>query len=596
MARRMLVWLFILAGLAAATVFSWPRWRWLPAAVAVIVVAWFLFRRIRGARSPVRLARDWVGTSKRRRGLATTVEVWSATGWWYARRAAGVVRPSLAARSVWRRWRTPMREFAFRLCRVPGGPLGAQWAYATAEEVTIRIAPPRQGKTAELCNHLIDAPGAVVATSTKVDIVSHTIALRDTGSRSVHIFNPEGLGDGSMRSTLRWNPVAGCEQPGQAIMRAGYLLSGSPQISRIGEHSGFWESQAVRVLSRYLHAAALADRTMLDLLAWVSNRDQYGPHVLGLLDHSPAGSSWREDFRGYLETNDDTSTSIYTTMTSALGWLNDPEVASLTSAAPGEQFDVRRFIADRGTLYLLGSDRPHGTVAPLFTCLTAHIFETAKVIASRQPGGRLDPYLTLVLDEAPLICPVPLDRWTADAGGRGIPIHIAAQSRTQLFSKWGEFDARTMWSNAAVKLIFGGIDDERELQAFAELCGYVDEDTESTSESPTGSGTTTSVRRVPVMPPERIRGLRQWRVLMIRRGMAPTIGRIVPVWTRRDVRAARRVARRASRTGVRRIRWPARRAPRPAFADGVRPVVTPPVSSPIPAPRQPWTGAADHVE
>jgi type IV secretory pathway TraG/TraD family ATPase VirD4 len=592
----MLAWLFVLAGLAIATVLLAPPWRWLPPAVALTALAWLGYRRLRGARSPVTLAREWVGTSKRRRGLATSAEVWRATGWWYARRAAGVVRPSLAGRSAWRRWRTPIRQFAFRLCRVAGGPFGAQWAYATAEEVTIRIAPPRQGKTAELCNHLIDAPGAVVATSTKVDIVSHTIALRATGLRPVHIFNPERLGDHSMRSTLRWNPVAGCQQPGEAIMRAGYLLSGSPQISRIGEHSGFWESQAVRVLSRYLHAAALAGRTMLDLLAWVSNREQYGPHVLGLLDRSPAGSSWREDFRGYLETNDDTSTSIYTTMTSALGWLNDPEVAALTSAPPGEQFDVRRFIADRGTLYLLGSDRPHGTVAPLFTCLTAHIFETAKVIASRQPGGRLDPYLTLVLDEAPLICPVPLDRWTADAGGRGIPIHIAAQSRTQLFSKWGEFDARTMWSNAAVKLIFGGIDDERELQAFAELCGYVDEDTEATSESATGTGTTTSVRRVPVMPPERIRGLKQWRALVIRRGMAPTVGRIVPVWTRRDVRAARRAERRAERQATRRTSRPTRRRRGNALEEAVRPVVTPPVSAPVPAPRQPRTGAAGRVE
>lgn len=263
--------------LTAAALFWWSAGRWWLLGAGVVVAVGLVRWRVLAARAPVTQARDWAGTAKRKRGLASATEVWIATGWWYARRAAVVVRPSLAGRSVWRRWRTPMREFAFRLCRVPGGPTGAQWAYATAEEVTIRIAPPRQGKTAELCNHLVDAPGAVVATSTKVDIVEHTVAARRQGGRPVHIFNPERLGDGSLASTLRWNPVVGCEQPGQAIMRAGYLLSGSPRVTTIGEHSGFWESQAVRVLSRYLHAAALSETTMLDLLSWVSNRDQYGP-------------------------------------------------------------------------------------------------------------------------------------------------------------------------------------------------------------------------------------------------------------------------------------------------------------------------------
>lgn len=52
-------------------------------------------------------------------------------------------------------------------------------------------------------------------------------------------------------------------------------------------------------------------------------------------------------------------------------------------------------------------------------------------------GGRLDPPLLLALDEAALICPVPLERWTADAGGRGIPLSLTFDaSLTSLTLLW----------------------------------------------------------------------------------------------------------------------------------------------------------------
>ena len=78
-------------------------------------------------------------------------------------------------------------------------------------------------------------------------------------------------------------------------------------------------------------------------------------------------------------------------------------------------------------MYLLGAE--DAQVAPLLCALTGHIARTARQIASEMPSGRLDPSLTLALDEAAIICPIPLDSWTADMGGRNVTIHIAVQSR-----------------------------------------------------------------------------------------------------------------------------------------------------------------------
>ena len=89
------------------------------------------------------------------------------------------------------------------------------------------------------------------------------------------------------------------------------------------------------------------------------------------------------------------------------------------------------------SLYLLGSDHPYASLAPLFTAITGHVFEGAKAVAGRSRNGRLDPPLTLALDEAALICPVPLPSMTADSGGRGIQLLMRLCSRRASFMSDG---------------------------------------------------------------------------------------------------------------------------------------------------------------
>lgn len=536
----------------------WPWARWL-VLVTVGLVLYGVVRAWLSRRSPAALVAKWSRRSQRSQGLAGKWQVVSRTGRYWLRMQTTVLRPSLAQVPVWRRYRVPITELGYRLCRI-----GRFWAYSSAEEVTGRFAPPRQGKTGEMANHIVDAPGAVVATSTKPDVVDLTIAMRRKVG-PVLILNPGQLGGDAMRSTFRWNPIIGCEWVEVAVDRAGYLLAGAPTMANVASRE-FWQGQAVRVLSRLMHAAALRGGTMLDVLSWVSDLQGSARTVLGLLAKSPAGSAWADDYRQFLDTNSNTGTSITTSIMPALQWLSDPAAASTAICGPDEQFDVEEFLTSRGTLYLLAEDKPNGTIAPLLVCLTAHIHSTAKAIAGRRAGGRLDPQLTLVLDEAPLICPVPLHLWTSDSGGRGIVIHYAAQSRAQIMWKWGESGGRIIWNNTTMKLIFGGCDDEQDLDAFSRLVGDRDDKTEDDK-----------IRRVPVLAPSEIRQLPMWHVLVLRKGMRAAIGVIHPVWKRRDVKRAMRAERRelhgpgvlgmaaerAAGAVRRRLRAPAAGAPEP---------------------------------
>ena len=177
--------------------------------------------------------------------------------------------------------------------------------------------------------------------------------------------------------------------------------------------------------------------------------------------------------------------------------------------------------------------------------LTGHIAREARRLAATAPGGRLDPPLTLALDEAALISPVPLESWTADMGGRGVTILAAFQSRAQLLARWGEHNTATILNNTSAVMVFGGTRDRDDLQFWSTLAGERDEPILTTDLH--GRVASRTTRRVPVLAPSQIANLPTGRVVVIRRGIGPVIGRAQMVWRRRDVRARHRAIARVER-------------------------------------------------
>ena len=328
---------------------------------------------------------------------------------------------------------------------------------------------------------------AAVARST--DLVELTGPLRaELGP--VGVFNPSGLG--GVRSTVTFDPLSGCRKPKTATERATDLLAGVATPGQAGGDRDFWVGQARRVLAALLHAAALGGLSMRDVLVWVADPDAASTEVQRLLRRS-SEPSYEADALQFLSTNERTRSSICATVMPALGWLTDSTAAA---AAQAGDFDVARLLAERGTVYMLGAE--DAQTAPLVTALTGHIAREARRLSAEQPSGRLDPPLTLALDEAALICPVPLDQWTADMGGRNITIHIAAQSRAQLRQRFGEAGAAAILNNTATLLIFGGTRDPDDLAAYATLAGERDEDV-PTYANDGGSPGSITIRRVPVL-------------------------------------------------------------------------------------------------
>jgi len=423
---------------------------------------------------------------------------------------------------------------AIPLCRV-----GGLRVWASVEDVVCLFGGPRTGKTGWLAGTVIDAPGAVLSTSTRLDLRELTAGLRARGGRPVWVFNPAGLG--GLASTVTFDPLHGCADPVVATERAEDMI---PAAEGDAER---WDAQARRVLAVLLHAAGLlhtaapGEVSAALVAEWVADPVRGEPEVLAALRRSP-NPAHTEVARQFIGTNDRTRTSITASIMPALAWLTSPTAVAATRG--GTQLDVAELLAARGTVYLLGRHAAH--TAPLLAALTGHIAREARRLAAHRPGGRLDPPLTLALDEAARIAPVPLPDWSGDAGGSGITIVAAFQSRADVIERWGATGAAKVLNNAAAVMLFGGTKDEADLDAWSRLGGDRDEPVLTTD---THRGTTSrTVRKVPVLPAAQLANLPERRVVVFRRGMPLVIGRVRMAWHRRDVRAARRAATRSATT------------------------------------------------
>lgn len=479
------------------------------------------------------VARHAAATLARRDGYATGRTVVKYLSERAVRRSGKQTRPGITRRAR----AYSVREYGRWQGRAVR-PEGSRRVYLRWEDTCLVIAPPRAGKTARLGHEVIEAPGPCLATSTKVDIYQATAALRGKRGR-VWLLNPEGMA--GLASTFRWSPVPLCADPQTAITTAAYMVAAAQTGSGVQDQN-FWQNQNAKVLRSLLYAAAVAGKTLADVAAWVTHPNTPEPlHIVQSHPGTPAG--WAAVLRQIATTPaEKTRESVYLTLQLVFEFMADPAIAQIATPRPGQDaFHIDAFLRSRDTLYLLGSAKEYGGMGPLFAALTGLIFERAKRTSQASPGGRLDPPLSLVLDEATNICPVPLPQWCSDAGGRGIALTAAIQSPSQLEDRWGRAGRETVWQAANAKIILGGLSVQADLEALSAMFGEKDEPTPR-ARHPKAHREPPVIRRVPVVSPAAIRELAEGHALLTYRHLKVVELVMRPVWKRRDVRREQRHA------------------------------------------------------
>lgn len=403
--------------------------------------------------------------------------------------------------------------------------------WATVEDSILLVGPPRSGKGLfVLINSILDAPGAVITTSTRPDNLTATLRARERKGPVV-VFDPQQLAPG-LSAGMRWSPVRGCQDPLTAMIRA----KGLATATGFGgvQDAGFWEGKTTAAIQALLHAAALDGRDARTLYQWALNPTLAGDAVRVLSAHPGAADGWADSLDAMVQADPRTRDSIWQGVSLALASLADPRVLDAVSPAPGEEFDPEPFLRDGGTLYLLATGAGAGASAALVAAFIEDLLEAARKIAARSPGARMDPPLLLALDEIGNLSPLPsLPTLMAEGGGTGITTLPVLQSLAQAREKWGENNANAIWDASIVKIILGGASNSRDLQDLSTLIGDRDETTDSVTTDAYGSHSTQrSVRRLPILPPDVLRTLPFGTGVVMLRTARPIITNL-RAWPRR---------------------------------------------------------------
>ncbi|MBF6253919.1 type IV secretory system conjugative DNA transfer family protein [Nocardia farcinica] len=429
-----------------------------------------------------------------------------------------------------------MRELAPLIGRLKGKSV-----YASYEDFTIVMMGPRSNKTSAVAvPRILSAPGAVIATSNKPDLWILTGALRkDVGP--VYVFDPSQIAYAAQ--TWWWNILSGITTLRDAKKVAEHFIEENRGGGSGQNEDPFFAPTGKNLLSWALLAASLSGRTMRDVLDWI---DTYSDKPIDIL-HQHGNRRAANAFAAVLDLPAETRGGVFGEAQTALASIQDEETLRwITPPNTWEQPTTEKiteldlwslFAYEDGkapTLYLM-TQEGSGSAGAVIAAMVAKIFELGDLAASAH-GGRVDPPLTLVLDECANICKIKrLPKLASHLGSKSMCVTAIFQSEAQVISTWGADDAAALWGASTVRILGAGLQDEPFLRKISGLVGQYKPRERRRSHGP--GGVTTSNDRgslEPIMPVEEIAAMKKRNALLIRQESRPVLIDLIPWYTEPD--------------------------------------------------------------
>ncbi|MGX1270912.1 type IV secretory system conjugative DNA transfer family protein [Streptomyces phaeoluteigriseus] len=306
------------------------------------------------------------------------------------------------------------------------------WA-APRPEGPVLYAPP-ETRHATATQAIRDAEGAVLV------VTSHPALWQDTKDARaklgpVLLYDPTHLCDTPAR--LHWSPAAGCEDKATAAARATALLTPVRPTARLDQAV---TETAETLLRSYLHAAAIDGRTVRHVHRWSQGSGvQEAVRTLRTNPKAAAGSAG--ELEAALTAHPERRDIAQELTSRALSALSVVNIREACTPNRTDALALDSFVNEGGTLYVLGESiedpRARPGAMPLLTALVSSVVERGRRMAERSSSGRLDPPLTLILDDVAAVAPLAqLPDLLADGRDRGLPTLALLRSREQARTRW----------------------------------------------------------------------------------------------------------------------------------------------------------------
>ncbi|MBN9754954.1 conjugative transfer gene complex protein [Pseudonocardia sp. Ae706_Ps2] len=461
------------------------------------------------------------------------------------------------------------RDLGMLLGRIPNsildGVVGGERArrvYASEEDVILVIAGPRSNKTSALVvPAILSAPGPVIATSNKNDIYTLTARLRAAidGAR-VWVADPQHLT--GIDQTWWLDPLA----PVHDLADASTLLAHftGPTTSSTGSGEFFAQSSR-RLLAALVLAAAYSARagdriptdrapagapvSIRDVRRWAATEDPTPVAILRTHGFSEVADGLQAQYEAPAETRGGIFAGALTTLgalenehvtriiTPPQTWRTPPENPAAVAELDPWTFivghtdpDTGQVTPPRDTLYLLTQDGP-GSGAPVIAAVVDHLLRIAAHTAAAQ-GGRCDPPLRVILDEAANVCPIAnLPDLYSYFGSMSIQVATFLQSFPQGTDVWGAAGMNKLWGAATITLVGAGVTDLDLTRHLSALLGDLELPTVSRTHSSGGTSTSYSTRDKAAMSVADIAALDKRYAICLATGARPTVVELMP-WYR----------------------------------------------------------------
>ena len=484
--------------------------------VLLAVVIGLAVRRVGRRRSRVDRAAAYMGRGRDVEGISQKQAAATAKRLGVRRPSSEESAPASGLGKLSRRKKEPEWATGVPIGKtVAGGvPLFGSW-----EDMHVDICGPRTGKTtSRAVPAILDAPGSVLVTSNKRDVVD---ATRDVRAKSgeVWVFDPQGIAEEP--ASWWWNPLSYVTDEVKAAELAGHFAAGSRDPG--AKTDAYFDGDGQDLLAGLLLAAALDGRPITDVYLWTTRPTDDTPADI-LKAHGQELIA--AQVRGIIKAPEKQRGGVYGTARQMASCLTNRQVAAWITPAGSyrREFSPDAFVATGGgTLYSL-SKEGRGTAGPLVTALTVAVVDAAERLAVKSPGGRLQTPLLGVLDEAANVC-----RWAqlpslySHYGSRGIVLMTILQSWSQGVDVWGESGMKKLWSASNVKVYGGGVSEDGFLESLSKLIGDYDRLSSSTSRSKGKRTVSQQLHRERILDVADLGALPKGRAVVLASGSRPTL-------------------------------------------------------------------------